>query len=376
MANKIDTPAKRNKLATRREPHWHSFAKGRALGYRKINNGGSWIVKSGRKQSRLGDVSDYTYGEALERAMKITKYIEAGDPKSALTVHDVFKQYQIKKAADQGEQKSLITYRYYEKILPASLLNVIAADVTIEALNEWKYSQVFKPTDEPDSPENLDKVRASKASANRRITIFKAALNNTFGNSFVGAWSELKKFSGVAKSRDLFLTVEQVQAWLENTAPPLHDFIKASALTGARVGELRLLTVKCFEVLNGSGLLNIQHSKTGPRSQRLSSEATALFKQLSEGREPNEPLLLNASGKAWTNAQLTTSTAELRDKGRLPDECVMYSLRHYHISRALLSGFNAIALARNVGTSIKMLEDHYAKFMNEDIYSMLDQIET
>ena len=90
--NKIDTPAKRNKLIIKREPSQHNFAKGRSLGYRKTKSGGSWIFK----QSRLDNESDYTYGEALERAMKTTKSIEADGPKSALTIHDTLKQYQLK----------------------------------------------------------------------------------------------------------------------------------------------------------------------------------------------------------------------------------------------------------------------------------------
>jgi len=51
-------------------------------------------------------------------------------------------------------------------------------------------------------------------------------------------------------------------------------------------------------------------------------------------------------------------------------DVVKYSLRHFYISRALISGFNAIALARNLGTSVSMLENNYAEFMNDDIFHM------
>ncbi|VAW57728.1 hypothetical protein MNBD_GAMMA07-1516 [hydrothermal vent metagenome] len=374
--NNIDTPSKRSKLPIRREPHWVNFAKGRSIGYRKIQSGGTWVIKQGRKQSRLGDVTDYTYQEALDKAIAVTKCAESGNPKDALTLHDVLKQYQLKKAAEHGEKASLETLRYFENSLPSSLLSTFAVELTLEVLNQWKHAQVHQPVkSETDSTESLDKIRSSKVSANRRLTILKAALRYVFGGAYVGGWSELKKFPKVNKARDLFLTPEQVTQWLSNIDGAFYDLVKAGSLTGCRVGELRLLTASCFEILNGVGLLNIKLSKTGPRTQRLSNGATTFFKALSEGRDPNDLMLPNEEGAQWSNSQTTNRINVLRDKGVLPADCVMYSLRHYYISRALISGFNAIALARNVGTSISMLEDHYAKFMIDDVYSMLDKVE-
>jgi len=281
----------------------------------------------------------------------------------------------LKKAAEHGEAQSLTTYNYIVGMLPVSLLNTLAVDLTLELLNQWKHAQVFQPaTSEAGTPESLDRIRSSKVSANRRLTVLKAALRYVFGGSYVGGWTELKKFTKVDKARELFLTPEQVATWLVHTEGAFHNFVKAGALTGCRIGELRLLTAGRFEVLSDTGLLNIEFSKTGPRSQRLSNEATAFFKSLSEGRDPNELMLPNESGTQWTNSQISKRINPLRDKGVIPPKCVMYSLRHYYISRALISGFNAIALARNVGTSVKMLEDHYAKFMSADLCAMLNNV--
>jgi len=36
-----------------------------------------------------------------------------------------------------------------------------------------------------------------------------------------------------------------------------------------------------------------------------------------------------------------------------------------------MSKFNALTLVLNMGASISMLENHYAKFMNDDIYQIL-----
>jgi len=51
--NTIDTASKRNKLTIKCESHWHNFTKGRSLGGCKTKSGGTWVIKHGRKQSRL-----------------------------------------------------------------------------------------------------------------------------------------------------------------------------------------------------------------------------------------------------------------------------------------------------------------------------------
>jgi hypothetical protein len=49
-------------------------------------------------------------------------------------------------------------------------------------------------------------------------------------------------------------------------------------------------------------------------------------------------------------------------KAGLPDDVTIYSCRHTHISQAILAGANLKLLAENCGTSVAMLEKHYAKF--------------
>ena len=50
-------------------------------------------------------------------------------------------------------------------------------------------------------------------------------------------------------------------------------------------------------------------------------------------------------------------------KAKLPKGCTIYSLRHSYASQSLLAGMNLKLLAENMGTSVRMLEVHYAKFI-------------
>jgi len=61
-------------------------------------------------------------------------------------------------------------------------------------------------------------------------------------------------------------------------------------------------------------------------------------------------------------------------KADLPKGSVFYCLRHYHISKALLAGVPTQIIAENCGTSVKMIEQHYGKFMNSDRLQMLNKI--
>jgi len=43
--------------------------------------------------------------------------------------------------------------------------------------------------------------------------------------------------------------------------------------------------------------------------------------------------------------------------------CTVYSLRHTYCSQSLLAGMNIKLLAENMGTSVRMIEKHYGKFV-------------
>lgn len=71
MANILDSKTKREKLPPRREPYWHVFRKGAALGYRKLENGnGTWVARwrDDEKKQRykaLGEFPEYDIAETV-----------------------------------------------------------------------------------------------------------------------------------------------------------------------------------------------------------------------------------------------------------------------------------------------------------------------
>ena len=94
------------------------------------------------------------------------------------------------------------------------------------------------------------------------------------------------------------------------------------------------------------------------------------------GKEPedNDPVFADAHGKAITsfkrgfNELLKAAGLEYdyRNVRRTP-----YSLRHYYISKMLVSGASIYDVALNTRTSLEMIEQHYAHVATEDIKDRL-----
>ena len=114
--------------------------------------------------------------------------------------------------------------------------------------------------------------------------------------------------------------------------------------------------------------------KTGSRTVYLSEEALTLFARLADGKASDAILLPNEAGVAWGENHHQRRFARVVKAAKLDPATVFYSLRHTHISLALKAGVNIQVLAENCGTSVRMIERHYGKFLSQDRRAMFDRI--
>jgi len=98
------------------------------------------------------------------------------------------------------------------------------------------------------------------------------------------------------------------------------------------------------------------------------------FKGLCKDRLPEAHLLVKDDGTQWGKSHHLRSMRDAIKKAKLPGECVFYSLRHYHISKALLSSMPMQVVAENTGTSVRMIEKHYGKFTRADRRQMMNEV--
>ena len=368
---KINTVHRRRQLKPRGWPYWQPVGKGKAIGFYRTADGGTWRARIRTPEGRqlfevLGGKLDSEYDDMLVEAQKWFD--------QAMTLEDT--RYTVKQAAadyvthlkvEKSEKASTEAKQRLEKHLTSKLGEVALPKLTTRQLKHWRDGLVRISDDAEDN-------RRSKDSANRVLSMAKAAFNLAFRSGLVNtdtAWKRVPGFKDVGEARKLFLTDKQVKTLLEHAKGGLYDLIRAGVLTGARYGELTGARVHDLDVINGSLHLT---GKTGARDCYLSDEGLTFFKQLSKDKLPDAWLLTRDDGQRWGKSHQDRPLKEAVKAAKLPAETVFYSLRHYHISKALLAGISPQVVAENCGTSVRMIEKHYGKFMPKDRRAMLNQV--
>lgn len=361
----INTPTKRARLNPRREPYWHQLDRGRFIGYRKTPTSGSWIARMGKKQHSLGTgLLEWSEAVAAVNEWCDTQRI-GGNGKH--TLRDSVEAYCDTIRVEKDETKAHHARIRLLRHLPDGLLDVQLKDITHDALEAWRNGMV--------KGETAEARRKSKVSANRVVAMVKAALNQSYRRDLVRSdkpWRTLPLFPKVNTARLLFLTDEQVRRLLVKADGAFHNLVKAAVLTGARYGELRTATVADLDT--GRGTLHL-NGKTGPRDAFLSAAGLAFFTNMAHGKLPAAPLLLSPRGGHWQKSEQWLPMRKGVRAARLPQDAVFYSLRHYHISKAVKAGVSLLAIARNTGTSVAMIEKHYGKFTPDDMRRLMDMVE-
>ena len=362
--SKINTDHKRERLTPRNAPYWEQLAKRKHVGYRKGLKSDSWIARLNRKSAVIGD-SSMGYEEAKEEALAWCNREGSGVNTNYL-VRDAIADYiDYLKINKPGTAAKYTLGRLGAHTTP-TLLNTLVRELTTVQLEEWRNSMVKTGTDE-------ETIRKSMDSANRVWSMLRAALNKAFQSGVVEsrtAWVRVKPFKSVSARRELFLTGKQVADLLAASEDALRNLIKAGALTGARLGELTNARVKDLE----EGTLKII-GKTGKRNCFLSQDAEAFFKGQCKGKLPEAALLSSPTGDHWRTSGHQRPFQKAVRAAKLPADTVFYSLRHFYISKALIAGMNVQVLAENCGTSVRMIEAHYGKFMKADRRRMLDAVD-
>ena len=254
-----------------------------------------------------------------------------------------------------------------EKHLQPKLGEVELPKLTTRQLKDWHIGLV-KTDDDPEV------VRKSKDSANRILSQAKAAFNLAYRQGLVNSdttWKRVSAFRDVGDARKLFLTDKQVKRLLKKAEGGLHRLIKAGILTGARYGELAAARVQDLDHSHGTLLLS---GKTGSRHCYLSDDALKYFRDLPKDKLPGAWLLPKDDGEAWGKSHQHRPMKQAVQVAKLPRDTIFYSLRHYHISKALIAGLPVQVIAENCGTSVRIIEKYYGKFMPKDRRRLLNQV--
>jgi integrase len=203
--------------------------------------------------------------------------------------------------------------------------------------------------------------RRRGATANRVLTILKAALNDAYQEGQIPineAWQRVKAFRKVDSARIRYLTDDEARRLVNACPSDFRALVVGGLMTGCRYGELAALAVGDFNV--DSGTLIIRTSESGkPRHVVLSVEGSEFFARQCLGKAPGALLFTKTSGRKWSASdQQRPVTAACISAKIAP--ITFHGIRHTYASRLAMRGVPLAVIAAQLGhADIRMVEKHY-----------------
>lgn len=375
--------------APRHEPYWQNMGAGRKLGLRVLGNGeATWVAKftskrrldSGSRrqivQTGLGRLETMTHAEAWEAATQWFRERQGGIQPSG-TVADACEKYVTKLRREKGERSAKHAEHYFNRqITNTAIGRTKLADLTAEDLRSWL--------------DGLVTPARKKNSANRIFATVKAALNFAFEEGYCAsdsAWRRVKKLRGVGATdgqRTAYLAPWQRRMLIEKADPDTADFIRALLHSAARPNEMQAARVSDFDARERTlRLVSLKgRGEERVRYVPLTNAAVEFFTGLAKGKTPKGYLVtcerLPWARSLWADGirkALKAANKEIEDpKDRLPPDVVAYTMRHCAITDMLGAGVDVSSVAKIAGTSITMINSHYAKFVQADVREKLASI--
>lgn len=375
MAPSINLKSKtaRAALKPRREPYWHCVRVGLYLGFRRTAEGsGTWIGRQlapGSKKYLLrsfGALADHD--AAIRELDKWATGVDLGATHRATSVEEACRAYvahqRIHKSQANGDDaEGRFARLIYGQPIGATNLDRLRSN----HVSAWRNAQLVEDGDDDD-------LRRSKDSANRNLTALKAALNWALEQRLVATdagWKSVVRFPNAGRRRERFLSPEERGALIGACEPHLAALATVLLLTGARPGEIAACNVGDFDRKQGTLALS---GKTGQRVVTLSTTAAVFLKEQAARKLPSAPLLADAYGNRWNKDGWKKRIKVAARAAGLPDDVVLYTLRHVAISEMIAGGVDTFLVAKLAGTSTAMIDKHYGHLRHEQTRARLDAV--
>jgi integrase len=383
----LDSRDARAKLKARGKPYYRTVEEGAHLGYRRLKGrAGTWVARhyAGNQQYEVeaigtaDDLSDadgvaiLSYWQAFDKVRERRKervHTAAGIT-SPYTVKQAIEDY-LQKLEDAGQSKYDSAKRADAHIL-SDLGEVELARLTTEDLRKWHAAQAKAPPrlrtakgkqqNYRETGSDEEAKRARKASANRTLTVLKAALNFAWreGNCpSDAAWRRVEPFESVDAARVRYLSLAEAKRLLNACTAEFRPLVQAALQTGCRYGELTRLQVHDFN--SEAGTLAIRKSKSGKsRHVVLTDEGVALFNQLTTDKAGNALILPRPDGSPWGQSHQIRPMADAGEAAKIKPAASFHILRHTWASHAVMNGVPLMVVAKNLGhADTRMVEKHY-----------------
>jgi integrase len=389
----LDTREQRLKLKPTDKPYWRTVERTAHLGYRRLKStAGTWCArfykgedhgtgKRGYVVERLGPADDYSDADGVlilsywqaqqmvrDRAVK-RAHAAAGKGEPA-TVASVMEDY-LQHLEDDGKNTLDAIARTNAFILP-KLGHIQIAVLTADDVSKFRTELAKMPARKRtakgeaqrhhDVPTDDEAVRRRRNSANRVLSVLKAALSRAYNAGQVPSdapWRTVKPFRGASAARIRYLTVDEARRLVNACEPDFRNIVQAALMSGLRYGELCRLEVADFNP--DVGTLTVRKSKSAKaRHVALNSEGQRFFASLCAGRSGNELMLVKKNGGAWGTAHQLRPMNEAVARAGIKPTITFHGLRHTWALLSIMAGMPLMVVAKNLGhRDTRMVELHY-----------------
>ncbi len=387
---KLETRAARRKLKAQRAPYWRAVDRGAHLGYRKGKTGGFWVARfrlpvrkyAFKSIGVADDIQDADGGhfldffQAQERSRiwfdEQRRKEDTGTIKGRYTVSDAMREYL--EWFDAQRRSFNVTKSAADALILPDLGRTEVSKLTTRRIRKWHEGLANTPArlrtargkeqQYREPPDDRETQRKRRSTANRVLTILKAALNHAYREDQVGsdhAWRKVRPFKSVDAPKIGYLNEQEIVRLVNACRSDFRQLVRAALLTGCRYGELTGL--RCGDFNPDAGSVYVHQTKAGkPRHAVLTDEGYAFFQQITTGRHKDEIMFLRTDGKPWGRAHQMRPLKEACKGASLSPPISFHILRHTYASQLAMRGVPMGVIAAQLGHSdTRMAEKHYAQ---------------
>lgn len=389
---RLETRSAREKLKSTGTRYWRKISKGLALGYRKGTKvAGTWYARLAMADNRyavqsLGIADDYEDADGV----RVLDYFQAQHAaQSRANQHTqqnagvVSDSYTVGEAMDDylrwyGANRKAITETTHaiEAHIRPALGHRLVCELKTKEIRQWLEKLATTPARTRTGIGHPQKVRLSssdpdvhrrrRATANRILTVLKAALNHAWRDSHVStdeAWRRVKPFGNVDLPKVRFLTEFESTRLINACDQDFRSLVKGALLTGCRYGEL--IALRCSDYNRASATLTVRISKSGkPRHVPLTDEGRDLFSRLIVGRHAEQPLFSHSNGEPWGKNHQSRRLQDACQRARISPAVTFHHLRHTYGSFLAMRGVPLQVIAEALGhADTRITHRHYAHLL-------------
>ena len=385
----LSTREARKLLPIRNEPYWRNEGEGQHIGYYRGKRVAKWVARY-RIPGSSGGYHKITLGMADDRPGIEADGNKLFDWKQAkLAALNWFRQmdeadgikfgpYTVSAALDDymksftGKDR-VNTQRRIDVLIKPSLGNYQASKLTTALIKSWHNTRAATPARLRTSAGSAmlkarpliteEDKRKRRSTANRDLTVLKAALNVAYQNGRIAtddAWRRVKPFPNVERPKLRYLNDDEVRRLVEACEPPFRQIVQATLLTGARYQELARARVRDFDTI--AGTLWIPDAKANrPRVCYLGHEGKALFTAMSNTKSSDDLLLPRDDGAQWNNSQQIRRIGLACHHAGINPPATFHDLRRTYGARLALNGVPMAVIAEALGQADERItRRHYA----------------